>query len=74
MGAGPRSCAVEDDIQKIIDVIELDGMPGAGVINGATGEVIEEQAYKKMSLENYEEWLSKVWIIGNSILKCFQDI
>ena len=53
----PMDC----DKSGVENVIPCTGYPTPGVINGATGEVIEADAFGKVDQDNYEQWLSSVW-------------
>ena len=49
------------DKSKYEAVIPCTGYPTPGVINGATGAVIDADAFGKVSDEAYAQWMSKLW-------------
>ena len=41
------------------DLIPCTGYPTPGVIHGATGKVIDEDAFGRVDDENYENWMKQ---------------
>ena len=51
------------EVGGIKEKVPCTGYPTPGIINGTTGEVLDADAFGKVSEASLNEWLSKVWMM-----------
>ena len=46
---------------KLNTKVPCTGYPTPGIMNGATGEVLDADAFGKVDQGNYDSWMAKIW-------------